>query len=165
MLKKGKIEIGFVRLMSLPLIEEINILLRLLIAILLSGVLGWERESAGKSAGLRTHMLVGFSSALFVAIGGVFILKYKAFIPNPNVDPLRIIEAVVTGISFLGAGMIFVTRDKEQNVNNLTTAASILCTAGIGMTVGLGEYVLALGGTFILLIILRIVRLTEHQEN
>ncbi len=150
--------------MSLPLIEELNILLRLLVAILLSGALGWERESAGKSAGLRTHMLVGFSSALFVAIGGVFILKYKAFIPNPNVDPLRIIEAVVTGISFLGAGMIFVTRDKE-NVNNLTTAASILCTAGVGMTVGLGEYVLALGGTLILLIILRIVRLTERQEN
>ena len=123
---------------------ELNILLRVSIAIVLSGILGWEREAAGKSAGVRTHMLVGLGSALFVILGELFVQRFDRGDPQEQMrfDPIRVIEAVVTGVSFLGAGTIFVSRGKES-VKGLTTAASILVTAAVGMIVGLEYYLLA----------------------
>lgn len=134
---------------------ELTILLRLVIALCLAGLLGWEREEAGKSAGLRTHMLVAFSAALFVGLGEQLMLHFNTLGLRMNYDPLRIIEAVVTGISFLGAGTIFVHRGKDK-IQGLTTGASILSTSAVGICIGLGNYVLGIAATLLLFIVLRV---------
>ena len=142
---------------------DLTIFLRLLIVIVLAGILGWERESTGKSAGLRTHILVGVGAVLFVIIGDIFVEKYRAFDQNMRFDPIRIVEAIVTGISFLGAGIIFVAREKGV-VKNLTTAASIWTTSAVGMTVGLERYFLAFGSTVIIFIVLRFLTYIEIKQ-
>lgn len=135
---------------------DFNILLRLMVALVLAGILGWERERAGKAAGVRTHMLVGLGAALFVVLGELFVFRFRQYDQNMRFDPIRIIEAVVTGISFLGAGTIFVSRGRDR-VTGLTTAASIWATAAVGMTVGLERYVLAVGSTILIFIVLRVL--------
>jgi putative Mg2+ transporter-C (MgtC) family protein len=127
-------------------------LMRAVVAIVLSGVLGWEREAAGKSAGVRTHMLVGLGAALFVILGELFVQRFAGQ-ELMRFDPVRIVEAVVTGISFLGAGTIFVSKG-EDRVKGLTTAASILVTAAVGMMVGLRYYWLAAGITLMVFTVL-----------
>ena len=86
------------------------ILGRLVVAALLAAVLGWEREQAGKSAGLRTHMLVGIAAALYTALGEVASTELGA----GRSDPVRAIQAVAMGIGFLGGGMIFVNRSTDR---------------------------------------------------
>ena len=142
---------------------DLYIFLKILVIIVLAGSIGWERESAGKAAGLRTHILVGVSSMLFVVIGEIFIQRFSEVGEQMRFDPVRIVEAVVTGISFLGAGMIF-ARGKD-NVSGLTTAASILATAAIGMIVGLERYVLAVGATIIVFIVLHLVNIIERERS
>lgn len=134
--------------------NDLSVLLRVIVAVILAGVLGWERESSGKSAGLRTHILVGVSAVLFVAIADTLVLKYQAHEATMRFDPVRIIEAVVTGISFLGAGII-VFRREQGSVRGLTTAAGILTTAAIGALVGLQNYFLAVAATAIVFVVLR----------
>ena len=147
-----------------------NVLTRALVAIGLSGILGWERESAGKSAGVRTHMLVGLGACLFVILGELFVQRFNgAGHEQMRFDPIRVIEAVVTGVSFLGAGTIFVSRGKES-VKGLTTAASILVTAAVGMMTGLQYYLLACGITAMIFIVLHVLgwlkdRLTARVGN
>ena len=143
---------------------DLTIFLRLLIVIVLAGVLGWERESTGKSAGLRTHILVGVGAVLFVVIGEMFVEKYRQYDQSMRFDPIRIVEAIVTGISFLGAGIIFVARDKGV-VKNLTTAASIWTTSAVGMIVGLERYVLAVGSTLIIFAVLRFLAFIEIKKS
>ena len=131
---------------------ELHYLVRLLVAAILSGVLGWERERARKSAGLRTHMLVGIAAALYTSIGELAI----AGIPSDagfDADPIRAVQAVAIGIGFLGSGVIFVSR--QDRVQGLTTAASIWATAAIGLAAGLQHYLLAAGATVLLLLVLR----------
>ncbi len=140
--------------------NDLSIFLRLLIVILLAGTLGWERETTGKSAGLRTHILVGVGSVLFVLIGEMFVEKYRQYDQSMRFDPIRIVEAIVTGISFLGAGIIFVAREKGV-VKNLTTAASIWTTSAVGMIVGLERYFLAFGSTVIIFVVLRFLTYIE----
>jgi putative Mg2+ transporter-C (MgtC) family protein len=143
--------------------EDFNILLRLLVALVLAGTLGWERESAGKAAGIRTHMLVGMGAALFVSVGELFVHRFTPLADGIRFDPSRIIVAVVTGISFLGAGTIFVAREKGAHVRGLTTAASIWVTAGLGMVVGLERYVLAIGITVLVLGVLHLLGILEQR--
>jgi putative Mg2+ transporter-C (MgtC) family protein len=143
--------------------SDLNIIFRLVTIVVLAGLLGWERETSGKSAGFRTHMLVGMSSVLFVAIGDIFVFKYIQYNESMRFDPIRIVEAIVTGISFIGAGIIFVSR-REGVVKNLTTAASILTTAAVGMIVGLQRYLLAVVCTIIIFIILRALTYLEITE-
>lgn len=132
---------------------ELDILQRSLVVLGLSGILGWEREAAGKSAGVRTHMLVGLAATLFVVIGELMIQRFAASGEQLRYDPVRVLEALVTGISFLGAGTIFVSRGQER-VHGLTTAASILVTAAVGMMVGLRYYLLAAAVTALIFIVL-----------
>ena len=106
---------------------ELNILLRSFIALVLSGVLGWERESAGKSAGVRTHMLIGLASALFVSLVELLADRFAVHGELMRFDPTRVLEAVVTGVIFLCAGIVFVAKG-EQRVKGLTTAAAIPVT-------------------------------------
>jgi putative Mg2+ transporter-C (MgtC) family protein len=135
---------------------EWDILKRAVIAILLSGILGWEREAAGKSAGVRTHMLMGLAAALFVAIGELMIQRFQHDDTRLRYDPVRVLEAVVTGVSFLGAGTIFLSQGKDR-VKGLTTAASILVTSAVGMMVGLRFYFLACGITLLIFVVLHVL--------
>jgi len=125
------------------------------LAMLLGGAIGFEREMADKPAGFRTQMLVAGAAALLVGLADVMLLRYgvegKASL---TADPIRITEAIVTGISFLGAGTIF-RRDASEQVQGLTTAASILLCAAVGISVALRQFVLALGVTILALIVLR----------
>lgn len=115
-------------------------LVLLVLAFVLSAVIGIERERQFKSAGLRTHILVGLGSALFTLVSAYGF----ASLGLGAVDPSRIAAQVVTGIGFVGAGVIFVNRG---NVVGLTTAASIWVTAAVGMACGAGLPLLALAGT------------------
>lgn len=143
---------------------EIDILLRLLAATLLGGILGWERQAAGKAAGLRTHILVAAGAALFVGLGELLVMNFSAFGDLQRIDPNRIIEAVVAGVSFLGAGTIFVV-PRDQIVHGLTTAASLWATAGVGMAAGLGRYVLAGGATVLFFLVLHCLLWLEPNPD
>jgi len=133
---------------------ELVLLVRLAVAGLLAGILGWEREFAHKPAGLRTHMLVGVAAALFTVLGELAINDQPSEAAGLRADPVRVIQAVAVGIGFLGTGVIFVAKEGDR-VLGLTTAASIWATAGVGIAAGTGRYVLAAGSTVLLLLILR----------
>lgn len=135
---------------------DLTALGRVLIAALLSGLIGWERETMGKSAGFRTHILVGVASAMFVILAEIIMLEHRGDSALTRMDPIRAVEAVATGIGFLGAGMIFLSQSRSE-VKGLTTAASIWATGALGITVGLGHYLLALGATLLLAIVLRVL--------
>lgn len=134
---------------------QLEVLAEVILAMVLGGLIGFERELAGKSAGLRTHMMTAAAAALLVALGDVLVHRFDS---RPGLmiqsDPIRIVEAVVTGVSFLGAGMIF-RRDGKSDVHGLTTASGLLLTAGIGICVALHQFVLAGGVTVVTMLILR----------
>lgn len=137
-------------------------ILKVLIAIGLGGLIGLEREIADKPAGLRTHMLVAGAATLFVILGGMMIHYFADTTPfgTLRADPIRIMEAIITGISFLGAGTI-IFRNQEHTVEGLTTAASILFVAGIGIAVALGKFGMAAILTILVIVILQIVYFIE----
>jgi putative Mg2+ transporter-C (MgtC) family protein len=148
----------------LTLEADLYMLLRVVIAALLSALLGWERESSGKAAGLRTHMLVGVGASLFVMLGELILVRYQDDGAQAlRLDMIGILAAVVAGISFLSAGMIFTSRHTQ--VQGLTSAASILTTAAVGVTVGLEHYVLAAGVTLLILFVLRGGLLVEKSTS
>src|SRR5690606_16269442 len=107
-----------------------SILLRVAIAMALGAVIGFEREAKEKPAGVRTHMLVAGASALLLLISQKVVEQYIAASPDPTIsaDPIRVIQAIVVGVSFIGAGTIF-KGEGDQHILYLTTAASILFTA------------------------------------
>ena len=133
---------------------QLLLLVRLVAAGILSGMLGWEREAARKPAGLRTHMLVGIASALFTVLAELAVVHYPSDAGGMRADPIRVIQAVAIGVGFLGSGVIFVSKN-DDSVRGLTTAGSIWATAAIGIAAGLGYYVLAVGATLLLLLVLR----------
>jgi putative Mg2+ transporter-C (MgtC) family protein len=144
------------------LTADLAILARLVLAMVLGGAIGWEREQVGKAAGVRTQMLVAMSAALSVALGERVLADFAEGGEAVRADPLRVIEAVVAGVSFLGAGMVFVSRGQDR-VRGLTTAATTWATATIGIAVGIEHYALATGGTVLLLVVLHVVpRLYER---
>lgn len=121
-------------------------LLRLVVASICGVVIGWERTNRAKEAGLRTHCIVACASCLMMLVSIYGFLN----IPNiTNRDPARIAAQIVSGIGFLGAGMVFV---KHQTISGLTTAAGIWATAGIGMAIGCGMYVVGVAGTVLILL-------------
>ncbi|MHC1768112.1 MAG: MgtC/SapB family protein [Verrucomicrobiia bacterium] len=135
---------------------ELRVLGQALVALFLGGVVGWERETAGKWAGLRTHMLICLAAMLFVKMGEFLIVNGQEKFHHEvlRTDPIRIVEAIVTGIAFIGAGTIF--RDADRNVaRGLTTAASMLVVGPIGVAVAAERYVLAVGATVLVFIVLR----------
>lgn len=122
-----------------------RITLRLFMAAGLGGALGYQREQVGKAAGMRTHMLVALGSALFV------VVPQQAGV-SPD-DLTRVLQGLVTGIGFLGAGSIIKGGD-EAHVKGLTTAAGVWLTAAIGVAAGLGREVTAVFSTALALLIL-----------
>jgi len=140
-----------------------ELLLRVLIAGVLTGILGWERQSAGKPAGFRTLLLVGMAACLFVVAGEAAAVTYPAGSSSLRIEPFQLIQAVALGVGFLGSGVVFLTKD-GTHVSGLTTAASIWATAAIGLTVGFGRYVLAAGTTVLMLMTLRMLRRFDHSH-
>lgn len=136
-------------------VMQLEIIGEVALAMLLGGFIGFEREMADKPAGFRTQMLVAGAAALLVGLGDALLLRFLVEgKTNVTADPIRIVEAIVTGISFLGAGTIF-RRDSSEQVKGLTTAASILLCAAVGISVALRQFVLAIGVTVLALIVLR----------
>ena len=137
-----------------------RVVLRLVVAGLLGGILGLQRERHGKEAGIRTHMAVAMGSALFV------LVPLQAGIDEEGLS--RVVQGLVAGVGFLCAGTILKLADEEQ-VRGLTTAAGIWMTAAIGMAAGMGREVTALLGTLLLLGVLALAgplrRLGLHQPD
>jgi putative Mg2+ transporter-C (MgtC) family protein len=140
---------------GLPDVRQlVHVLIRLIAATVLGAVVGIQRERAGKPAGLRTHMLVTLGTAVFVlACSGV----------GMSSDALsRVIQGIITGIGFIGAGSIL-KLSEEREIQGLTTAAGIWMTAAVGVAVGLGSLGVALLSTLFTLIILSFASRVEHQ--
>lgn len=125
-----------------------KVVLRLITASILGGLLGYEREMKGKSAGLRTHMLVALGAAIFI------IVPQQAGVSPDEVS--RVLQGLIAGVGFLGAGAIMIGQQRE-NETGLTTAASIWITAAIGVTVGMGFEATAVLSTLITLGILALL--------
>jgi putative Mg2+ transporter-C (MgtC) family protein len=146
-----------------------TILGRLALAFLLGGVIGWEREYEEKPAGLRTFILVCVGAALFVLTALETVDRMQGVTPiGPiRVDPVRIISSIAQGIGFLGAGTILVSRG---SVLGLTTAAAIWATSAVGVASGLGLWQIALAGTVLTFIALRVLgpltpRIVQHEDE
>lgn len=139
-------------------LSEWDALVRLVVATGLTGFLGAEREIRRKEAGLRTFTLVGVGAALFTVIGPLVVVG--------NADVTRIAAQVVTGIGFIGAGLIF---RQGSHTKNLTTAAGVWAAAAVGMAAGAGLFILACGATAIILLALTIYgsieRRIEHPDR
>ena len=136
-----------------------RILLRLTLAAVLGGLLGIEREQKGKAAGVRTHMLVAMGAALFV------LLSQQSGMEDDAVS--RVMQGIIAGIGFLGAGTIL-KGDDEEKVRGLTTAAGIWLTAAIGVAAGMGRESTAVLSTLLALAVFalmpRLVRLLEKPQ-
>ena len=128
---------------------ELEAGLRLLLAAVLGAAIGLEREHSHKPAGLRTHILICMGSAVFT------IVSIYGF--SGTVDPARVAAGVVTGIGFIGAGVIF-RGMRGDKVVGITTAASVWITAAIGIACGVGMYLIAVGVTVITVIVLFLPR-------
>lgn len=142
---------------------EIEMLLRLVLAVLLSGIIGMEREALNKSAGFRTHILVGIGACLMmiISLSMPFIRMPGDFgATGSSSDPARIAAQVVSGIGFLGAGAIMSSSGK---VRGLTTAASLWAVAGIGLCVGAGLYVTAIGASVLTFATLSLFARVENR--
>src|SRR6266446_671472 len=113
--------------------SQLFIILEVIVAMVLGGVVGYDRQLADKPAGLRTHMLVAGAAALFVGLGNLAVAKFHSQFADATVrsDPIRLFEAIITGVSFLGAGTI-IRRSASERVEGITTAASLLITAALG---------------------------------
>lgn len=142
---------------------EIRMLAYVVLAMILGGAIGFEREAKDKPAGLRTHMLVSGATALLVGLGDVVVQHFETGLASQLVqsDPIRLIEAIVAGVSFLGAGTIIRHRSARQ-IEGLTTAASILFTAAVGVAVALSQVVLAIGATVVVLLTLHALPAIER---
>lgn len=132
---------------------QLEILGEIFIAMILGGAIGFERESADKPAGLRTHMLVAGSAALLTGLGRVLVLQFDTNESLISVDPIRIIEAVITGVTFLGTGTIIRER-QGKGIEGLTTAASLLLVGALGIGVALNQFLLSIGVTILMLLTL-----------
>jgi putative Mg2+ transporter-C (MgtC) family protein len=144
---------------SVSLLELVT---RLLLATVLAGVIGFNREQNSHPAGMRTHILVCLGACVIAMIQQqigaqtiAFAMTHKDIYEVIRADPARLIAQVVSGIGFLGAGTIITTR---HNISGLTTAASLWATAGIGLAVGMGYYSIAVGGAISVFIVLTVLK-------
>ena len=138
---------------------QVELGIRITLAVFLGAVIGLERELAHRPAGLRTHAILAGASAMLVGLGDAMLAHFVSVSSRDllQVDPMRIVQAVVTGVSFLGAGTIF--RDgNTATIEGLTTAASLLLVAAIGIAVATAQVVLAVYVTGLTLVLLRVLR-------
>ena len=135
---------------------RLDLFVQLMLGVVLGGAIGWEREASGKPAGLRTNILICVGAVLFTDLS----IRFGGLAIEGTVrDPARIAAQIITGIGFLGAGTIIQARG---TVTGLTTAATLWVVAGIGMSVGGGSYVEAVGATLLVLLVL--VQLARMED-
>ncbi|MGO3127854.1 MAG: MgtC/SapB family protein [Luteimonas sp.] len=144
------------RELALPDVDtSTTIVVRVLVAAILGGMVGWEREHKGRAAGLKTHILVSIGSALFVLaplLSGI-----------DGGDVTRVMQGIVSGIGFLGAGAIL-KLDKGERIEGLTTAAGVWMTAAIGMAAGMGQEMVALATTVMALLVVSALPKLQHSD-
>ena len=140
---------------------DVVMIIKLTVATVLGAVVGFEREYVGKAAGMRTFSLVSLGSCLFTILSA---WGFQQFVGTPgfSFDPSRIAAQVITGIGFLGAGLIIF---RGFRVEGLTTAAGLWVSAAIGMAVGLGFYVLSLVTAVLVLVIFFFLKHLEPKEH
>ncbi|HRX58671.1 MAG TPA: MgtC/SapB family protein [Eubacteriales bacterium] len=147
--------------MTLDLANQLEALAmfgRVLLAAVLAGVIGYEREHVQRNAGMRTHILVAVGAALVMCCGEYLMKKFG----STSIDPARMGAQVISGIGFLGAGTII----KEGiSVRGLTTAASLWCVSCIGLAAGCGSYLLAIAVSVVVIIVLRVLRNMAHNQR
>lgn len=143
---------------------QLTIVLATGYAMLLGGVIGVERELRNRPAGFRTHMLVAGASSLLIGVGMLWVDDTRQVTQAVRVasDPLRLIEAVIAGVAFIGAGTIF-SHGRADNITGITTAASLLMVAVIGIAAGLSYFVLAFAATVLTLTVLTVLRLLDQR--
>jgi putative Mg2+ transporter-C (MgtC) family protein len=134
--------------------RELEFAIRLGICLVCGILIGLERESRGKPAGISTHCFV---------IGGSMLFTFLSAVADPN-SPARIAAQVVSGVGFLGAGMILKS-EGSGTVTNLTTAAAVWFAAAIGMSIGMGWYVIAIGCTLYSVVVPRIPHLSKWGKD
>ena len=139
---------------------EFTFILRLILAAILGGFIGYERNFRSKEAGLRTHMLVSLSSALIMLVSQYGF--YEVIQEYIKVDPSRIAAQVVSGIGFLGAGVIF---KEKGSIKGLSTAAGLWGVAAIGLSIGAGLYILGIAATILILIAFEVVNKISKLNN
>ena len=138
------------------LADVTQVLMRLGLALILGGILGFERELSRRDAGMRTHMMVSVGAALFV------VVPLQAGFSQDNMS--RVLQGLVSGIGFLGAGAI-IKLSAEREVRGLTTAASLWLSAGVGVAAGLGREATAILSVAIAIAILSSARLFKSREQ
>ncbi|HZF30747.1 MAG TPA: MgtC/SapB family protein [Gammaproteobacteria bacterium] len=134
--------------------EATRIVVRLIAALIAGAIIGWQRQHAGKAAGLRTHMLVCLGTTLFVLAGSDASMGADAL--------SRIVQGVATGVGFLGAGAI-IKMEGTHEIRGLTTAAGVWLTAAIGVTIGLGRLVMAALAVLLAWVVLALVVKAERR--
>jgi putative Mg2+ transporter-C (MgtC) family protein len=137
----------------------LEIPLRLILAAVIGGILGYEREQKEKPAGLRTHMMVALGSACFTMVGFEI---YTSVENASSSDPIRVVEGVAGGIGFLGAGVILRT---GSSISGLTTAGSIWLVGAIGVACGGGQYGLGLTAAVVAFVILHLIPMAAPEHS
>lgn len=141
--------------------DEFGIIWRVLFGMLLGGVIGFEREYRKKPAGLRTHMLICGAVTLLTTLSFAAVDTLSDQRDVLTVDPIRIIQAIVLGVSFIGAGVIVQGRN---DVYNLTSSAGVLFTAAIGISVGLDKFITAAVLTLTVLLVIHMLGTLEKKH-
>jgi putative Mg2+ transporter-C (MgtC) family protein len=133
-------------------------------AMLLGGAIGVERELKNRPAGFRTHMLIAGAAALLVGLGEILGGRFSgvAYRDLVHIDPIGLIQATVAAVGFLGAGTIF-RSEQGAVVSGITTAASLLMAAAIGIAAGLHKFVLAFAATVLTLLVLLVIAGIERR--
>lgn len=148
---------------------DLQSLFTVMVAAVLGALLGLERELAGKPAGIRTHVFVCAGAALMMVLGQGIIDQFQKQESSTvlTADPIRVLQAIVVGISFLGAGTII--HDRDKGVEGLTTAATIYLTAGIGVATGVDRIPLAviitISAVVLLVVIGKLERMIERPKQ
>lgn len=142
---------------------ELQYILRLVMAAVCGALIGYERKNRSKVAGVRTHCVVACASALMMILSKyAYMDVLEMYGDLMKIDPSRIASGVVSGIGFLGAGMIFYNK---KTVTGLTTAAGIWATSGIGMAIGSGMYLIGAAATLIILLIQVVLHMTPKLHS
>ena len=137
--------------------KSYEIIIRLVLAVASGALIGYERGKHGRAAGLRTHMLVSLGAAMTAIVGTFLTTSYSMG------DPSRISSSVVSGIGFIGAGIILLKGGNK--ITGLTTAAAMWATATVGLAYGAGEYVSAFTGTLLVFVILTVMSKLEKKQK
>lgn len=148
-------------------IEELYLFLDVFLASLFTMVVGLERERADKAAGIRTNMIIGGFTCLIVSLVAPlsYFLQVKGLAQTISIDPIRVFQAIVVGVSFIGAGTILKSTS-ESKVTGLTTSATLLYSSGIGITVAIHMYLLAILLTLFIVLINSVVHgITKKMGN